>query len=994
MNILQANMHRCKAADALLSQMVMENDYEIIIISEQYKKKERGTWLEDSSSTAAIWLPPGSNATTVNNGNGNGFVWAKCDLFTVISCYLTPSDSIQEFQEKLDNIEDTARSIEGQLIIAGDLNSRAVEWGMPNTDSRGKRILEMAARLGLIVLNTGNATTFRRPGCEETTPDITLSTERMAGSIKNWKVLEDYTGSDHHYISFMIDTGTNANQHRKNTGTRKWNISKLDTSKLISAIDDQNPSSNSPIIARKTVEHTMLNITRACQKSMPKASHSKHKAAVYWWTENIAQLRRTCLRLRRSYTRSRRRGAAPQEAEQYKAAKKELKHAIDDSKKKKWEELREDINRNPWGLGYKIVMKKLGARAKPPDLTAAKMDHIVNALFPTHEKRASDPEQTLRSAQIPQFTLEELQLATGKLKANKSPGPDGIPAEILKIIAAERPAVLLNMYNACLEAGIFPEPWKKQRLVLISKGKGDPNSPSAYRPLCMLDTAGKLYESLLKPRLEAAINEAGGLSPRQHGFRPGRSTIGAIKCVIESVEAAQRRWHKYKRIVLLATLDVRNAFNSARWVDMIDALEKSFKIPDYLRAVVRSYLSNRKLLYETKEGSRQIAVTSGAAQGSILGPDLWNISYDAILKLEMPDESYLIGYADDIAAVITARDTEEARRKLNQVMIRTQAWLDSHNLQLATEKTELLLLTNKHIPLEISMHTTTDILRTKKAVNYLGVRLDPRLTFWVQIQHAAGKAAKITSQLSRLMANIGGPSQEKRKLLMSTTISVLLYGAEIWADALKKENRRKVVARVHRTAALRVASAYRTVSGDAILVISGNAPIDLLAYERKKLWELKKSSDNNKSAIQQIRKDTITTWQQRWENESRGRWTARLIKDLDLWTSRKFGEVDFYTTQLLSGHGYFKKYLHRMGKVEEPSCLYNDATEDDAEHTFFECVRWQGERTAVEDLVGPINADNLVSVMLESEANWGIIKKFAAILLRSKKRDLDAGAQM
>ncbi|XP_050338714.1 uncharacterized protein LOC126765178 [Bactrocera neohumeralis] len=309
----------------------------------------------------------------------------------------------------------------------------------------------MAARLSLIVLNTGNTTTFRGPGCEETTSDITLSSERMAGSIKKWKVLEDYTGSDHQYISFTIDTGTNANQYKKSTATRKWNISKLNTSKLISAIDDQNPSSSSPKNAKKIVEHTMFNITRACKKSMPKASHSKHKAAVYWWTENIAQLRRTCLRLRRSYTRSRRRGAASEEAELYKAAKKELKQTINDSKTKKWEELREDINRNPSELGYKIVMKKLSARAKPPDLTAGKMDHIVNALFPTHESRANDPDQTLRSAQISQFSLEELQLATGKLKGNKSPASDGIPAEILKIIAAERPAVLLNMYNACIE---------------------------------------------------------------------------------------------------------------------------------------------------------------------------------------------------------------------------------------------------------------------------------------------------------------------------------------------------------------------------------------------------------------------------------------------------------------------------------------------------------------------------------------------------------------
>ena len=106
---------------------------------------------------------------------------------------------------------------------------------MPNPDSRGKCILEMAAWLGLIVRNTGNATTFRRPGCEETTPDITLSSERMAGLIKKWRVLEDYTGSDHQYNSSTVDTGTNANQYMKNTVTRKWNFSKLNSSKLIAA---------------------------------------------------------------------------------------------------------------------------------------------------------------------------------------------------------------------------------------------------------------------------------------------------------------------------------------------------------------------------------------------------------------------------------------------------------------------------------------------------------------------------------------------------------------------------------------------------------------------------------------------------------------------------------------------------------------------------------------------------------------------------------------
>ncbi len=360
----------------------------------------------------------------------------------------------------------------------------------------------------------------------------------------------------------------------------------------------------------------------------------------------------------------------------------------------------------------------------------------------------------------------------------------------------------------------------------------------------------------------------------------------------------------------------------------------------------------------------------------------------------MPDDTYLVGYADDIAAIITARDTEDARRKLNQVMIRAQMWLDAKGLKLATEKTELVLLTKKHIPTIVDMRTITETLRTQKVVNYLGVRIDSRLTYWAQIQHAAKKASIITSQLSRLMSNIGGPRQEKRKLLMSTTLNVLLYGAELWADTLTKSNRRKSLEKVYRTAALRVASAYRTVSGEAVYVISGNTPIDLLAFERKKMWTLKKQGTDAAATKEEIKSDTLEQWQARWEQGRHGRWTARLIRNIKEWSNREHGEVDFYTTQMLSGHGYFRKYLYKMGKVEEPSCIYNDAIEDDAEHTFFKCTRWQTQRNRLYTLVGTLNADNIITVMLQNEENWKNVKNYIENVLRIKKRDLDAGNDM
>ena len=50
---------------------------------------------------------------------------------------------------------------------------------MPETNSRGRDLLEMAARLELVVNNEGSVTTYRRSGFGESIPDITFT-------LSNW----------------------------------------------------------------------------------------------------------------------------------------------------------------------------------------------------------------------------------------------------------------------------------------------------------------------------------------------------------------------------------------------------------------------------------------------------------------------------------------------------------------------------------------------------------------------------------------------------------------------------------------------------------------------------------------------------------------------------------------------------------------------------------------------------------------------------------------
>nr|XP_034194958.1 uncharacterized protein LOC117611141 [Osmia lignaria] len=136
----------------------------------------------------------------------------------------------------------------------------------------------------------------------------------------------------------------------------------------------------------------------------------------------------------------------------------------------------------------------------------------------------------------------------------------------------------------------------------------------------------------------------------------------------------------------------------------------------------------------------------------------------------------------------------------------------------------------------------------KVAVRYLGVLFDSKRTFWAQIWQAADRAAATASFIAPLMANIGGLRPAKRGLLMTSVESVLLYGAEIWAGVLRFEKYRRRLAAVQRRCALRVACSYRTVAEPAVLVIAGMLPIDLLAVERKQVYEAKRSGQDRVDA--------------------------------------------------------------------------------------------------------------------------------------------------
>ena len=156
----------------------------------------------------------------------------------------------------------------------------------------------------------------------------------------------------------------------------------------------------------------------------------------------------------------------------------------------------------------------------------------------------------------------EMSAAVKKVSAkNTASGPDGVPDKAISLtLTGEK---LAEMFDKCLCEGTMPRCWKMlSKLVLLPKPGKDPSSPSAYRPICLLNEVGKLFETVLMGRITEHLEKVGSdIHVNQYGFRPGRSTIDAINRVKHIADGAV----KQGVVALAVSVDIVNAFNSIPW---------------------------------------------------------------------------------------------------------------------------------------------------------------------------------------------------------------------------------------------------------------------------------------------------------------------------------------------------------------------------------------------------------------------------------------------
>ncbi|XP_046624763.1 uncharacterized protein LOC124307287 [Neodiprion virginianus] len=198
---LQVNLNRSRAAQDLLTQTAAAQGTGILIVSEPSSAGKQGNWMVDRKGDTAILATNNLPGTLTLEGRGEGFVWARTSGLTIFSCYSSPNVAPSDFEAQLDDLESCVRAAGGKTLVSGDFNANSPSWGSARLDERGQAVAEFLARLDLTPINVGGAPTWQRVSTGAASViDITAASPSAVPEVMDWRVLDDESLSDHHYI--------------------------------------------------------------------------------------------------------------------------------------------------------------------------------------------------------------------------------------------------------------------------------------------------------------------------------------------------------------------------------------------------------------------------------------------------------------------------------------------------------------------------------------------------------------------------------------------------------------------------------------------------------------------------------------------------------------------------------------------------------------------------------------------------------------------------
>ena len=393
---------------------------------------------------------------------------------------------------------------------------------------------------------------------------------------------------------------------------------------------------------------------------------------------------------------------------------------------------------------------------------------------PAADKLIQSPTDFFTSDQLPlqdfDFNENDVSSAIDEISPNSSPGPDDIPAILLKKCKESLSKPIYKLWRKSLDLGKIPQVLKEGIITPIFKG-GSRGLPKNYRPVTLTSHIIKIFERILRKQVVRYLEEEQMFNPGQHGFRKGRSCLSQLLEHFGNVLEDTKNGDNVDVIYL----DFAKAFDKVDHNILLRKI-KALGIGGKIGIWIHHFLAQR-MQTVTVSGSKsgKSMVISGVPQGSVLGPLLFLIMIADIS--EDVQSSRITSFADDtrISKKITsAQDVVLLQEDLDAVY----NWAHNNNMHFNNDKFELIRYGQRAFAddgYNVNLHNITE----KDAVRDLGILMNSDCTFTDHIENISNSARQMSGWILRTFK-----SRDPNHLLplwKSLVMSKLEYLCQLWS---------------------------------------------------------------------------------------------------------------------------------------------------------------------------------------------------------------------
>lgn len=383
----------------------------------------------------------------------------------------------------------------------------------------------------------------------------------------------------------------------------------------------------------------------------------------------------------------------------------------------------------------------------------------------------------------------DVAMCIHKIKSNAI-GEDGISIKFIKLIMPFVLSSLTHIINHCFTCSYFPDVWKLSTITPIAK-KVNASEPGDFRPVSLLSSVSKVFESLMAKQISGHIKEFGLMSPFQSGYRPGHSCSTAVVKILDDIRVPYDMGH----LTLLCLLDFSKAFDTVDHLMLCRKLEARFGFSKMAVNLLRSYLVGRTQRVRVgKNYSTFKQLCSGVPQGSVLGPLLFTMFIDDIFS--RCQHVTMHAYADDLQLYLSRPIglVEDLCARVNEDLCSIAEWSRLNKLKLNPLKSYILPISKNNYPFPDLPNIFLNNVELKyvSKVKNLGFHINTTLSCENHINNAVSKVYYALRNLRRTASFV--PFETRRKLVIQLIVPIITYSEVVYSRLDSRSSHKLLVA--------------------------------------------------------------------------------------------------------------------------------------------------------------------------------------------------------